>query len=144
MDQSASTEFEIDEGLSIALTDVGAWIVKADDREFRLEEINDFYRAWLLLERPFSNVKAALDQIARNANVATPFPFAKLIGSALKAQSGQWTDRAMVWVSFLAATEKASLKGLFSDVRDSKWASQKTRQLARKYMNEIERGGQGG
>ncbi|MCK1655910.1 hypothetical protein IVA88_31505 [Bradyrhizobium sp. 149] len=137
-----STEFEIDNGLSIALTEAGAWIIKADDREFRLEEINDFYRAWLLLEQPFSEVKTALDQIARDANAATPFPFAKLIGSALKAQSRQWTDCAMVWVPFLAAAEKATLKGLLSDTRDSKWASQKIRQLARKHVNEIERGDQ--
>lgn len=126
MERSVSTEFEIDAGLSIALTEAGHWTIKADDREFRLEEINDFYRAWLLLERPFSDVKAALDQIARNANVATPFPFANLIGSALKAQSREWTDRAMVWVPFLAAAEKATLKGLLSNTRDSKWASQKT------------------
>ncbi|MBR0842503.1 hypothetical protein JQ607_20070 [Bradyrhizobium liaoningense] len=142
MGRSVSTEFEIDLGLSIALTEAGAWIIRADDREFRLEEINDFYRAWLLLEQPFSDVRAALDQIACNANAATPFPFAKLIGSALKAQSRQWTDRAMVWVPFLSTAEKASLKGLLSDVRDSKWASQKIRQLARKYVNEIERGDQ--
>ncbi|WP_162131161.1 hypothetical protein [Bradyrhizobium yuanmingense] len=135
-----SAEFEINIGMSIALTEAGAWVIRADVREFRLEEINDFYRAWLLLERPFSEVKAALDRIAHSASAATPFPFAKLIGSALRAKSGEWTDLAMVWIPFLAAAEKATLKDLLSDVRDSKWASQKTRQLARKYVNEIERG----
>jgi len=134
-----STEFEIDSGMRIALTEGGAWVIRADGREFRLEEINDFYRAWLLLERPFSEVKAALDQIACSASAVTPFPFAKLIGSALKAKSRHWTDLAMVWVAFLAAAEKATLKDLLSEVRDSKWASQKIRQLARKHVNEIER-----
>ncbi|MBY3045999.1 hypothetical protein [Rhizobium leguminosarum] len=133
------TELQIDAGLSITVTDAGDWIVKADGREFKLEEISDFYRAWLLQERPFPDVKAAFDQIARNVNVIIPFPFAKLIGSALKAKSGQWTDRAMTWVSFLTETEKASLKGLFVEARDSRWASQKSRQLARQYLAEIER-----
>lgn len=57
----------------------------------------------------------------------------------MKAKSGEWTNRAMAWVPFLATAEKVTLKGLFADVRDSRWASQKTRQLARKYVNEIER-----
>lgn len=139
MGRSLPTELEIDDGLSIALTEDGAWLVRADVREFRLEEIDDFYRAWLLLEQPFSDVRDALDQIARNANAATPFPFVKLIGSAMKAKSGPWTDLAIAWVPFLATAEKVTLKGLFLDVRDSKWASQKTRQLARNYVNEIER-----
>ena len=139
MGRSIQTEFEIGHGLSIALTEAGTWLVRADVREFPLEQIDDFYRAWLLLERPFTDVRDALDQIARNANAATPFPFVKLIGSAMKAKSGEWTDRAMAWVPFLATAEKVTLKGLFADVRDSRWASQKTRQLARKYVNEIER-----
>ncbi|MVT49925.1 hypothetical protein GPL17_05420 [Bradyrhizobium yuanmingense] len=142
MGRSISTEFEIKPGLSIALTEAGSWTIRADDREFRLEEINDFYRAWLLLERPFSDVRDALDRVASSANAATPFPFAKLIGSALKGQSRNWTDLAMAWVPFLAAAERATLRDLLSEVRDSKWASQKTRQLARKYVKEIERGDQ--
>ncbi|WP_063689675.1 hypothetical protein [Bradyrhizobium stylosanthis] len=138
MGRSVSSEFEIDRGLSIALTEAGAWIIRADDREFRLEVVEDFYRAWLLLERPFPDVKAGLEQLAYNANAATGFPFAKLIGSALKAQSRQWTDLAMVWVPLLTTAEKATLKDLLSEVRDSRWASQKIRQLARKYVNQIE------
>jgi len=138
MGRSVSSEFEIARGLSIALTEAGAWIIRADDREFRLEVIEDFYRAWLLLERPFPDVKAGLEQLAYNANAATGFPFAKLIGSALKAQSRQWTDLAMVWVPLLTTAEKATLKDLLSEVRDSRWASQKIRQLARKYVNQIE------
>jgi len=39
--------------------------------------------------------------------------------------------------------EKISLKDFFIEVRDSRWASQKNRQLARKYVHEIERSGQG-
>ncbi|ARO32362.1 hypothetical protein NXC14_PA00066 (plasmid) [Rhizobium sp. NXC14] len=133
------TELQIDVGLSITVTDAGDWIVKADGRDFQLKEISDFYRAWLLLERPFPDVKAAFDQIASNAKKTIPFPFAKLIASALKAKSGEWTDRAMLWVSFLTEAEKASLKDLFIEARDSKWASQKSRQLARQHLTRIER-----
>lgn len=51
MPQSVA-DLQIDVGLSITVTDAGNWIVKADGREFKLEQISDFYRAWLLLERP--------------------------------------------------------------------------------------------
>lgn len=139
MGRSLSTEVEIDPGLSIAVTDAGTWTIRADGREFSLKEISDFYRAWLLLEWTFSDAKVALDRVTQNAALAGPFPFEKLIGSALMAKSGQWTDRAMTWVPHLTTAEKISLKSLFIEVRDSKWASQKSRQLARKYVNEIER-----
>lgn len=142
MDQSLSNGLEIDRGISIDVSDAGAWIIRSENSEFPLEEVGDFFRAWLLLERPFADVKAAIDRVSSDANTATPFPYWKLIGSALKAPSAQWTDRAMAWVPFLPVTEKASLKDLFIEARDSKWASQKSRQLARKYVNEIERGGQ--
>jgi len=139
MSRAALIGLEIDEGVSIGFSDDGRWVVRARDNEFHLEEIDDCFRAWLLLERPFPEVKSALDRVAADAKVDTSFPFARLIGSALKAKSGQWTDRAMTWVPFLTLTEKESLRYLFIEARDSKWASQKSRQLARRYVNEIER-----
>jgi hypothetical protein len=139
MSRFASTGLEIDTGISVGVSDTGIWIVRSGDNEFLLEETDDYFRAWLLLERPFSEVKSALERIAADAKAGASFSFAKLIGSALKAKSGQWTDRAMTWVPFLTLTEKASLRSLFIEARDSKWASQKSRQLARTYVNEIER-----
>ena len=57
--------------------------------------------------------------------------------------SEQWTSLAMIWVPSLTMAEKISLKDLFVEVRDSRWASQKSRQLARKYVHEIERNERG-
>jgi hypothetical protein len=139
MSRFASTGLEIDTEVSVGVSDAGIWIVRSRDNEFLLEETDDYFRAWLLFERPFSEVKSALERVAADANAGTSFSFAKLIGSALKAKSGQWTDRAMTWVPFLTLTEKVSLRSLFIEARDSKWASQKSRQLARNYVNEIER-----
>lgn len=139
MNQNFPNEIEIDFGVSLGISDTGCWVIKFNDKFFPLEEIKDFFRAWLLLERSFVDVKISLDQIASRANSKIQFPFWKLIGSTMKAASGQSTDRALAWVPFLTATEKASLKDLLIETRDSKWASQKSRQLARKYVNEIER-----
>ena len=139
MSRFSSTGLEIDIGVSVGVSSAGIWIVRSGDNKFSLENTDDYFRAWLLLERPFPEVKSALERVAADAKVDTSFPFAKLIGSALKAKSGHWTDRAMIWVPFLTLTERASLRSLFIEAGDSKWASQKSRQLARKYMNEIER-----
>jgi hypothetical protein len=139
MIQSIPNGIEIARGINLDVSETGAWVIRANDNAFPLEDVRDFFRAWLLLERPFDDVKTALDQGPYSANPATLFPFWKLIGSALMAGSQQWTERAMTWVPFLAMAEKASLKDLFAEARDSKWASQKNRQLARKYVHEIER-----
>jgi hypothetical protein len=139
-----STRFDINSNLTIRVSDDGDWLISTEEREFPLKEVNDFFRVWLLLERSFLVVRAALDEVARNARATEPFPFAKLIASALKAKSTQLTDRAVFWVSFLTIEDKASLKRLLVDVRDSKWASQKSRQLARKYVQEIVRSEQRG
>ncbi|MBR1143833.1 hypothetical protein [Bradyrhizobium sp. AUGA SZCCT0431] len=139
MNQPIPSGMEIADGINLDISETGAWIVRANDDAFPLEDMRDFFRAWLLLERPFEDVKASLDRGPYSANPATPFPFWKLIGAALMAGTRQWTDHAMTWVPFLTMAEKARLKDLFIEVRDSKWASQKNRQLARKYANEIER-----
>ncbi|WP_426534957.1 hypothetical protein [Bradyrhizobium sp. McL0615] len=144
MNRFTPTVLEIDTGVSIGVSDAGIWSVRAGDNRFSLEETNDFFRVWLLFERPFPEVKADLERVAADAKVDASFPFAKLIGSALNAMSGHWTECAMTWVPFLTLMERAPLKSLFIEVRDSKWASQKIRQLARKYVSEIERGVQSG
>jgi hypothetical protein len=143
MNQSIPNGMEIARGINLDVSDAGAWVIRANDDAFPLEEVRDFFRAWLLLERPFDDVKAGLDRGRYSANPATPFPFWKLIGSALMGGSQRWTNRAMTWVPFLTMAEKIPLKDLLIEVRDSGWASQKIRQLARKYVNEIERSGQG-
>jgi hypothetical protein len=139
MNGSASNELELEAGLSLAVTEAGAWIAKTDDKTFSLDGVSDFYRAWLLLERPFSEVKEAVDQIALRTNAVEPFPFAKLIESALMSRSRQWTERALPWISHLPTPEKTSLRELLLDVREANWVSQKGRQLAQRYLNEINR-----
>ena len=142
MAQDRSQELEIHPGISIGVSEAGAWVVKAGDERFPLKDIDDFYRAWLLLQRPFVDAKAALDRITTGASAAGPFPIWMLVGSTLKAASTHWTDVAMTWLPYLTTMEKASLKNLLIETRDSRWASQKSRQMAGKYVNEIERYGQ--
>jgi hypothetical protein len=108
MNQSISNGMEIARGINLDVSEVGAWVISANDDAFPLEEARDFFLAWLLLERPFDDVKAALDRGVYSANPETPFPFWKLIGSALMGGSVQWTNRAMTWVPFLTMAEKIS------------------------------------
>jgi hypothetical protein len=143
MNQSIPNGMEMARGINLDVSEAGAWVIRASDDAFPLKEVRDFFRAWKLLERPFGDVKAALDRGLYSANPATPFPFWKLIGSVLMSGSEQSMNRAMAWVPFLTMAEKSSLKDLFIEVRDSRWASQKSRQLARKYVHEIECSGQG-
>jgi hypothetical protein len=144
MRQSAQVRYEIGRGLTIGVSEEGDWLISTQEEAFSLTDTTDFYRAWLLFDRPFPEVKAALDEVARGARATRPFPFAKLVGSALRAKSARLADSGITWVSFFTIAEKTSLKDLLVEVKDSKWASQKSRQLARKYVNEILRGKQAG
>jgi hypothetical protein len=122
----------LDNGLSLAHSPDGVWQVFNCSTPTNLIETADFFRVWILLELPFADVKSELDALAISG--IQPFPFGKLIASTLKACSNQWAERALPWVPFLAPEDKAELGNLLEEVRQSKWASQKVRQLASKYQ----------
>ncbi|MEP9401907.1 hypothetical protein [Sphingomonas sp. VNH70] len=138
MDRNRLNGIEIGSRIYINISDAGFWIIQSEEEVFSLEDMTDFFRAWLLLERKFPDAKLAIDRLSINGNPVTPFSYWKLVGSAIKAKSAQWTDRAMNWIPFLPSSEKILLEDLLVEVRESKWASQKSRQLSRRYLNEIE------
>lgn len=127
-------EFALGYDLFLSLSDEGFWYVRSDSRKWPLLRARDFYRVWVMLERPFAEVQAGISEL----NFASRFPFENVIASAFSG-SANWTDLAIHWVPFLEAREKASLYDLLVEIQLSKTASQKTRQLARKFAQEIER-----
>jgi hypothetical protein len=125
--------FAIGNGLIINYDSHTKWSVLANGTKFNLDDVRDFYRVWLLLEHPFPQAKSSLDALAKDAGANEGFPFWKVIAAALDAKSAQWTDLAVGWLPFLDVTEIALLKDSLVAARDSKWASQHSRQIARKF-----------
>jgi hypothetical protein len=134
---SALDKLPVNDQAAIRVTDTGNWVVTSDQMSYPLEEIEDFFRVRLLLERRFAEAKEALELVGQSSNASKPFPMWMVVASALQSASFQWTDRALAWVAFLTEPEKVLLKDLLAAVKDSRGASQKSRQLARKYLNQI-------
>lgn len=102
-------------------------------RRVYLDEPKDFFRVWPLLERPLPEVRPLLDELAKNAGSIDRFPAWKVVAAAFKSESRPWTDFAVAWLPFLDEVEIGMLKSSLVAIRDSKWASQKSRQIARKF-----------
>jgi len=130
---------ELTSGVLIEVSSSRAWIVRARSEIFPLENTKDFYRVWLLLECPFGDVENALSRLATEHSAQTKFPLREVVASAFLSKSRQWTERAMEWVPFFSIEERAFLRDDLTDVASSDWASQRVRQLATKYVNELRR-----
>lgn len=131
------TGLELANGTVITSSDTGDWIVSSDTGEWPLHDVPDFYRAWLLLEQSFPEVKTALDEVASNARASTPFSFANLVECALRSGSRNWGELAMGWLPQLTDADRRQLRDALAEVVESKQLSQKARQVARKYVNQI-------
>jgi hypothetical protein len=128
---------DIGHGLKIGLKGRSIWQVWAKHDCFDMAETNDFYRVMVLLERPYSEAESLLNDYAEKQNAEGRFPLWRVVGSGLACQSDQWASLALTWIPYLPHSEKALLQDLLMEVRRSKWASQKSRQLADLYVKQI-------
>lgn len=119
---------EISSGVRIGCSESGKWLVEAKNGVFPLQETADFWRVVVLLERKYSDVKSMFEQFA-----SSPFPYWRLVGAGLGFKTEQWASLALSWVPELQPQELLLIKSALDDVASSKWASQKSRQLADKF-----------
>jgi hypothetical protein len=117
----------------------GTWKIVSGDRAWDLDEIEKFYRVWLLFEYPFEIIAPKLNKMAQFVHSAEPFPFDKLIASALLSRNTNMTNLAMTWVPFLGASHKEALLGLLREVAYSRIGSQRARQIARSFVDRTTR-----
>lgn len=139
MQEAELRKVVLEPGFEIHADSDSQWFILYNGNRRNLIENEDFFSVWLLLERPFEEVRAELDEVRVASGAHKPFPMWKVIAAALDSRSGNWTERAMVWAPNLPSEDKAKLRDSLVATKDSKWASQKSRQAAHRLLKEIER-----
>jgi hypothetical protein len=124
-------------GLRIGLQGTMAWQIWGKNGGFNLEETADFYRVVTLLECPYSEIESILNEYAEKVGAENRFPIWKVVAAGLAFQSDQWASLALTWFPHLGKNEQAMLFDLLKEVAHSKWASQKSRQLANRYAIQM-------
>jgi hypothetical protein len=122
-------------GTALRVNSDGSWEITHGDRRWPLNEIKDFYRAWLLFEYPFETVSSKLDEMAQCVQSPRRFAFEKLVASALQTRNTNLINQGMDWVPYLSAHQIETLLDPLRDVTNTKIGSQRARQLARKHVN---------
>ena len=128
---------EIGYGICIGLKEPATWQACGKNGCFNLTTMDDFYRVLILLERPYFEVEPLLSGYAEKIHAEIYFPLWKVVGAGLTCQSDQWARLALNWFPCLEQVEKTRLLALLDKVAHSKWASQKSRQLADRYAKQL-------
>jgi hypothetical protein len=137
--QSLSEDLlDIGNGLKIELKSPGIWKIVAKNGCFDLIEPADFWRVVILLERPYSEIESIFNEyVEKKIGVEDRFPYWKVVSAGLDFKIDQWASLALTWFPYLEQDKKNMLGDLLENVANSKWASQKTRQLASRYIKQM-------
>jgi len=102
--------------------------------EYHLKEVRDFFRLCSLLDDSFltaaDTVKEWID-----GRTQQNFPMWKIVAAAFLSKSRLASEKATAWLPSLADEDLRELQPYLSDIVSSRWVNQKTRHLARKYVN---------
>ena len=77
-------------------------------------------------------LKAAFLRWGLSEKLIDTFPTSKLVYLALTDVSGYWTELALNWLEYIIIDDK--IKEQLQQITHAKWASQKTRQKASKFL----------
>lgn len=124
---------ELDYGLKLGLGDTGNWQVVTKNGAFDLSHPQEFFRVVVLLERPYAEVEKLLNEYAEAKRHSARFPLWQVVSAGLSSESDQWARLALTWVPDLPQSDRMLLVNLLDEVAHSKWASQKTRQVAERH-----------
>ena len=128
---------DIGNDLQIGRAQSGLWQVWAKNGCFDLREVADFRRVVILLERPYSEVDLMFKGYAEKVSIENYFPLWKVVSAGLAFETDHWASLALIWFPHLAQDEQVKLASLLEEVERSKWASQRSRQLAKRYAKKM-------
>ena len=85
--------------------------------------------AWPLLEQDPAAVRARLAAAAAKGSLP-PFPFGLLLSSAMRSEMDYWAGLALDWANVIGVD--AAVRDAAADLHTAPWASQRTRQRAKR------------
>lgn len=122
---------DIGNGLKIGFHN-GQWAVFAKNGIYPLKEEVDFSRIVSLLEKTLHEVSVIVSSVEHT------FPFGMVIKAGLASASDYWAGLALVWLVELSEDEKVNFFDQLAAVSEAKWASQKTRQIAKREIKYLQ------
>jgi hypothetical protein len=102
--------------------------------EYHLKEVRDFFRLCSLLDDSFLTAADTIKKLI-DGRTQQNFPMWKIVAAAFLSKSRLASEKATAWLPSLADEDLRELQPYLSDIVSSRWVNQKTRHLARKYVN---------
>jgi hypothetical protein len=128
---------EIKDGIYLGI-DKGFWAILAKGGVIcQMEKEADFFRVISLLESPFSETVDLIESFRRLHQVELAFPFDSLVKTGLNCMSDYWAGLALSWLKEMPPQIKKKLLNEITEVSRAKWASQKTRMVAKRELKVL-------
>jgi hypothetical protein len=125
----------------VGISQSGFWVRQLNNYIVVFVEENQLVGLMACLERPIKEIKAllikGLEAINVPIEVAESFPFSGIVYTAFISKSDYWTTLAFDWLEEVTFTDL--IASALLDLRDSKWASQRNRQKAKKFLRRHHR-----
>lgn len=113
-----------------------SWTLEGLKGEYHLNEVSDFFRLFSLLDESFSSASDTVTELIGDRTNQN-FPMWKIVAAAFLSRSKLTSEKAADWLPFLRGDDIRELQPYFSDIVSSRWASQKTRHLVRRYVDQL-------
>ena len=128
--------FQIDSGKTLGLTKNGYWASDSRDSVIVYEPGSSVLPLFPCLEIEYSKFrglgKAAFSRLGLSERLIDTFPTSELVYLALTDVSGYWAELALNWLEDIEIDNR--IKEQLQQITKAKWASQKTRQKASKFL----------
>lgn len=127
-------------GSYMGISSSGEWVVEVSEGIHHLDKPQLYVYVMVLLERSYNDVYddvlRILKKVSVNEEPGMVFPFVDIVNVGLEQGSDYWADLAFNWFDSLSKEDKLKLRKTLSKVTNAKWASQKNRQKAKKYLGK--------
>jgi hypothetical protein len=112
----------------------GNWTVLTSNGTHPLRAPNDYYRLVSLLECPYAEVLQTINAYRERQSISLDFPMEAVVRIGLVSNTDNWAKLALTWFAELPRQQRLGLTAELREMASSKWASQKTRQGARREL----------
>ena len=127
---------------NIGVCSKGYWVVETRDGLVLLNGSNSFVYLLSMLEKSRLEITRRLilfsNSIGSDIDIITVFPFQEITKAGFNQGSNYWAELAFAWYDSFCDIEKKEFVDILSNVMNSKWASQKIRQKAKKELRFID------
>ena len=125
-----------DKEIFTGISELGYWVIGYGNKIILLSD-DKYLRDFLpCLKKSLSELSRQIDEelVKKKipVEVKNTFPFQEIILMGLKSESEFWAELALNWLEYIKINEK--IKEQLQQITQAKWASQKTRQKASKFL----------